>query len=1568
MRPSALSSALLCLLASTLAASIALVAVGATSASAGSPAVFNGTQLFNEPFNTAFANGKGDEVLPGIGGGVANGACLTVAGNTTVIPKSCTSGTDVSNGALRLTAATASTAGSIFDQISVPTSKGLSATFEMHQYLPTGSFFADGMTFSVAAVDPANPIAPTVTGATGGPLGYSTFRSGGVAGLQHAYLGFGFDIFGNFSNNIYEGSTCTDPPYIAINGKVPGQAVVRGPGQGTVGYCALNSTASSTTSPPVAMHGTTRANSLITVAVGINPTARDLIDQNGVTIPAGQYLVQFTPIGGTLKTLSGALPTVAQTFYGAGTGPWITAAGIPKQLSFGWTASTGSVVDNHEITNAQVYSLSVVPQLTVSQTSYSGGAPAVGAPVTYVVNAGVATGADEPAAVSVTDTLPAGVKPESGAGVGWVCGVPSGQTITCTNSSTPFLAGSTLPALTIQGIVTTAGLTSTGIAANTVVTASSNDALPGLSTAATEAAPVLPPSSVTVSPTSGAKAGGGTITLSGTNVSSATTVQIGTAAEFNTGAISAFIPCPGGVAAAGCFTVSGSSVVISAMPAHASGAVLVRVVTFGVGDTATYTFTSVPSAPTVTATAGTTSAVVDWIAPGSTGGSPILNYLVTPIRDGVRGTTVSVGPTVRTQPFAGLDPQVPYTFEVVATNVNGSGNPGLSNEVVPYTVPGIPTGVTGVASDEAVVLSWVAPADTGGSPITSYTITPFINGVGQTPVTTPDAGTTFTVTGLTAGVAYKFRVRATNAAGSSAQSATSGFVTPNALPALSFPPPPPGEVSAPYSATLTVTGGTGPYVWTVDSGALPAGLSLASDTGVISGVPTNAGSQTAVIRVTDAAGKSATESATIVISAAPLISSGPPPSGEVGAAYSFAYTVAGGTGPFTWSVSAGALPAGLILNTSTGTLTGTPTTVGSSSFTVRVVDAFAVADNQAGTVLIVAGPSIDPGARPAGEVGAAYSTTYTVTGGTSPFTWSVSVGALPAGLTLAPATGVVSGTPTASGTTAFTMRVVDGAGQVATRGSSIDIAAVPTLTYPDTAGSQGSPLVVDPVVTGGTVPFSYVVTGGGLPTGLSLNPTTGRISGTPTQGGVFAPQITLTDTFGLTSTHAANFAISFSGTVTLFASSTLVNLGDTVTLTATVGPGTPTGNVEFDVVPATGPDKGTVVVLGTVPVAGDGTSSFTLNASAFGANAYTATYSGDGSHTGASSTVRLVEVAASVGQVIVEETRGLGPGGARDSFVQLTNLTSIAVPLAGFTIRGSSGQVVTLPSTTSLLLQPGHSYLLAGTTFSLDAFATPDLTYSVGLGAGGVRVVAPDTALTVTDAVGSGAGFSSGTPLPPVVGPITDQEAWTRQINYNVVQNTGDNLADFNLVSVTAGQFTGVQSVLGAPAPAGRLDPQRNNPGFPSSLLDPGRTYAQAPNRTYTKGVGGLPGTLIVRRIVTNTTAATITSANLRITAISQDNGRPPPGRPPPDSKVNLWLVDPDTDTSQVTLSDGSTVTVNNLKVTSTVGAIGGGLNSTLDVPLPGGTLAPGQSVRVALTFSLTGTGAFWFAYDADIR
>ena len=226
-----------CALATTLLTSAAIVAMTVTAPSA----FASGTVLFNQPFHDNTVDGPAGSVsLPTAPTGT-NAACLSAAGNATANPlASCTSSTDPQgSGKLRLTSSATTQEGGVFASTTVPTSQGLDVNFNSYQY---GGTSADGIAFVLAAVDPANPQVPAAMGQSGGSLGYSAKASvtPALAGLTDGYLGVGIDAYGNFSNK-YEGTGCTDPPN--IDGPMPGEVVVRGPGNGTVGYSAQQSSA-----------------------------------------------------------------------------------------------------------------------------------------------------------------------------------------------------------------------------------------------------------------------------------------------------------------------------------------------------------------------------------------------------------------------------------------------------------------------------------------------------------------------------------------------------------------------------------------------------------------------------------------------------------------------------------------------------------------------------------------------------------------------------------------------------------------------------------------------------------------------------------------------------------------------------------------------------------------------------------------------------------------------------------------------------------------------------------------------------------------------------------------------------------------------------------------------------------------------------------------------------------------------------------------------------------------------------------------------------------------------------
>ena len=205
---------------------------------------------------------------------------------------------------------------------------------------------------------------------------------------------------------------------------------------------------------------------------------------------------------------------------------------------------------------------------------------------------------------------------------------------------------------------------------------------------------------------------------------------------------------------------------------------------------------------------------------------------------------------------------------------------------------------------------------------------------------------------------------------------------PGPGPALLFPAPPGGEAGVSYRDQLTVTGGTSPFTWSVSSGSLPAGISLGAG-GTLGGTPAAAGTSSFTVAVTDANGRSATETTSITVSAGVSTTFPAPPAAVVGTAYTDTLTAAGGTTPYTWSVSAGTLPAGISLRAD-GTLSGTPAAAGTSGFTVTVTDAqsntaaFATSITVLGGMLAIATTASTATTTPGGTV--SYTITATNTG------------------------------------------------------------------------------------------------------------------------------------------------------------------------------------------------------------------------------------------------------------------------------------------------------------------------------------------------------------------------------------------------------------------------------------------------------------------------------------------------------------------------------------------------------------------------------------------------------------
>jgi hypothetical protein len=251
---------------------------------------------------------------------------------------------------------------------------------------------------------------------------------------------------------------------------------------------------------------------------------------------------------------------------------------------------------------------------------------------------------------------------------------------------------------------------------------------------------------------------------------------------------------------------------------------------------------------------------------------------------------------------------------------------------------------------------------------------------------------------------------------SSTGNGNSGGTTPSS-PSVTTTSLPAGTVGSAYSATLKATGGKTPYTWSLKSGSLPAGVSL-SAAGAVSGIPTTAGTAgSLVFEVTDADKNSASSgnlSVKISPEVGPVVQTSALQNGNVGVAYSATLTATGGTKPYTWSVKSGTLSAGLSLNSTTGAITGTPTQAGTFSSLVFDVTDFYKSVGASGnlSVNIDSAVQVLTASLPSGTQGSAYTASLTATGGSGVYTWSLKSGTLPPGLSLNPSTGAITGTPT----------------------------------------------------------------------------------------------------------------------------------------------------------------------------------------------------------------------------------------------------------------------------------------------------------------------------------------------------------------------------------------------------------------------------------------------------------------------------------------------------------------------------------------------------------------------------
>ncbi len=328
---------------------------------------------------------------------------------------------------------------------------------------------------------------------------------------------------------------------------------------------------------------------------------------------------------------------------------------------------------------------------------------------------------------------------------------------------------------------------------------------------------------------------------------------------------------------------------------------------------------------------------------------------------------------------------------------------------------------------------------------------------------------------------------------------------------------PDGAEGQAYSQALAATGQP-PLRWRVASGALPAGLTLDEDTGVLSGTPTESGSFAFTVEVADGSTVPARGQAPylLTIIAKLTIDKGKLPNQIEGSEYEQTLS-ADGQGPWTWAVTSGKLPAGLALGQTTGIVAGTPTTPGVYNFTITVTDSSTPQrlGQQAYSVTIIDRLQITPQPLPHGIVDEDYSQTLATDGQGTPV-WSITKGSLPPELSLDPDTGIISGTPTQAGTYNVTVQAADSESTPPARGTVFYTVAVYDpltigATLPTARAEEFYSETFD--VTGGLPPYQYDGSQLNLPGSLSFDEQTGTVSGTPLQGhaGTRQLQLTVTD-------------------------------------------------------------------------------------------------------------------------------------------------------------------------------------------------------------------------------------------------------------------------------------------------------------------------------------------------------------------------------------------------------------------------------------------------------------------------
>jgi|GEM_PF-1341783 len=490
---------------------------------------------------------------------------------------------------------------------------------------------------------------------------------------------------------------------------------------------------------------------------------------------------------------------------------------------------------------------------------------------------------------------------------------------------------------------------------------------------------------------------------------------------------------------------------------------------------------------------------------------------------------------------------------------------------------------------------------------------------------------------------------------------------------------------------VTTSAGTSPYTYAITGSAvLPTGLSINANTGAISGTPTvTSASTTYTVTATDAAGATSGKTFTLVVNSALVatqaVATRTLTAGSGAAAAFVPVAGSGGTTAYTYSISP-ALPTALGFNPTTGAVSGTPAAAaGAGSYTVTVTDAAgAVARNSFSLTIngaIAAAQTVATKGLTLGTAAVAF-TPVTVSGGTSPYTHTVAP-ALPTGLSLASATGLLSGTPSVAAAAAnYSVTVTDVNGAPATNAFNLTVNSALTSTVAVAIKSLTRTSAVaafTPVMkAGGTSPYSFSVSPA-LPTGLTLNSADGSVSGTPTAAAVAADYtVTITDGAGATTNKAFNLTVNAALIASQITAARVVTAGAAIVAFTPVTAAGGTAPWAFSVAPAL--PSGLSINAASGAISGNPTAAATLAtytvtvtdaAGATSSASFALNVNGPLSATAAFATYTLT-----VGGLVPAVIPVVGGGGTGP----YTYAVAPAMP-AGLSLNGATGEVSGSPTT-----------------------------------------------------------------------------------------------------------------------------------------------------------------------------------------------------------------------------------------------------------------------------------------------